>query len=92
MLDLKIDRLNLNIENAAGHEHRIRPITTHAFGILADRLGERWVVGEQMPTMKNIESMSVPPMSLNLNLMSDEQAAAYIAKMVLEVLALKLGV
>ena len=92
MLDLKIDRLNLNIEDASGHEHRIRPITTRAFSILADHFGERWAVGERMPTMKNIESMSVPPMSLSLNQVSDEQAAVYIAKMVLEVLALKLGV
>jgi hypothetical protein len=92
MLDLKIDRLNLNIEDAAGHEHRIRPITTRAFAIIADRLGERWAVREQMPDMKNIESLSVPPLSLSLNQVSDEQASDYIAKTVLEALALKLGV
>jgi hypothetical protein len=92
MLDLKIDRLNLNIEDANGHEHRIRPITTRAFGILADRLGERWATGERMPDTKNIEKFSVPPINLSLNRMSDEQAADYLAKTVLEALALKLGV
>lgn len=92
MLDLKIDRLNLNIEDAAGHEHRIRPITSRAFDILADRLGERWAAGERMPAMKNIESLSVPPIRLSLNQVSDEQAADYIAQVVLEALALKLGV
>ena len=92
MLDLKIDRLNLNIEDAAGHEHRIRPITSRAFGILADRLGERWSTGQQMPDMKNVEKLSVPPMSLSLHHMSDEQAADHIANAVLEALTLKLGV
>jgi hypothetical protein len=92
MLDLTIERLNLNIENAAGHEHRIRPIATRAFDILADRLGERWTAGPRMPAMTNRERLSVPPISLSLNQLSDEQAANYIAKTVLEALALKLGV
>jgi hypothetical protein len=92
MLDLKIDHLNLNIEDATGHEHRIRPITSRAFNILADRLGEQWTTGQHMPNTKNIEKLSVPPISLSLNQMSDEQAANYIAKTVLEALALKLGV
>jgi len=92
MLDLTIERLHLQIENATGHEHRIRPITTRAFAILADRLGERWAVRERMPDMKNIESLSVPPLSLSLNQVSDEQAADYIAKTVLEALALKIGI
>lgn len=92
MLDLKIDHLNLNIEDVAGHEHRIRPIITRAFGILAGRLGERWATGQRMPDTKNIEKLSVPPINLGLNRMSDEQAADYIAKTVLEALTLKLGV
>ncbi len=92
MLDLKIDRLNLNIENATGHEHRIRPITSRAFSILADGLGERWATGQRLPDTKNIERLSVPPINLSLNQMSDEQVANYIANAVLEALALKLGI
>lgn len=92
MLDLKIDRLNLNIEDATGHEHRIQPITSRAFGILADRLGERWATGQRMPNTKNIEKLSVPPINLSLNQMSDEQAANYIANVVLEAFALKIGI
>lgn len=92
MLDLKIDRLNLNIEDAAGHEHRIRTITSRALGILADRLGERWATEQHMPDTKNIEKLSVPPINLSLNQMSDEQAANYIANALLEALALKIGI
>lgn len=92
MLDLKIDCLNLNIEDAAGHEHRIRPITTRAFGLLADRLGERWATGQRTPDTKNIGRLNVPPIRLSLNQVSDEQAANYIANAVLEALALKIGV
>jgi hypothetical protein len=33
ILDLKIDRLELNIEDAAGHEHRLRPIVLRTLGI-----------------------------------------------------------
>ena len=92
MLDLSIDRLQLNIENAAGQEHRIRPITTQAVTILANRLGERWAAEEQTPDMKNLESLSVPPVSLDLYHMSDKQAAGAIAQAIFEVLILKLGI
>jgi len=30
MLNLNIARLNLNTENAAGQEHRVRPVTAHS--------------------------------------------------------------
>ena len=92
MLDLTVERLRLQIENATGQEHRIRPITTLAFNILADRLGERWATGQRMPNTKNIEKLSVPPINLSLNQMSDEQAANNIANAVLEALALKIGI
>lgn len=92
MLDLTIERLHLQVENAAGQEHRIRPITNRAVTILAERLGERWAIGERIPDMKNIESLSIPPMSFNLNRMSDEQAATSIANAMLEVLNLKLEI
>ena len=92
MLDLKIDCLNLNIEDAAGHEHRIQPIAMRAVNILADRLSDRWMAGDRSAGMMNIESLSVPSVSLNLNEMSDEQVADTIAGAWLEVLTLKLGV
>ncbi len=38
MIDLKIERLRLNIQNAAGHEHRIEPIALRALTLLANKL------------------------------------------------------
>lgn len=92
MFDLTIEHLQLNIENATGQEHRIRPITTRAVTILSDRLGERWAVKEQMLNIQNLESLSVPPVKLTLQQMSDEQAANAIAQAILEALILKLGI
>ena len=92
MLDLKIARLNLNIESAAGQEHRIQPITARAMNILAERLDMRLTAEEQTIGSQNIERLSVPAMDLNLKQMSDEQAAGAIASAILEALALRLKV
>jgi len=76
MFDLKIERLRLNINNAAGHEHRIRPIALRAVALLAERLEgpsdlrvsrDRW------------DTIAAEPINLQLNVMSDEQAANNIA-------------
>jgi hypothetical protein len=86
MLDLNINRLNLNIADAAGQEHRIRPITMRAVAILADRLEERWAAGGWEPNGRPLDSLSVPPIGLDLNRMSDEQAASAIANALLKAL------
>ena len=76
MIDLKIERLRLNIDNAVGHEHRLQPIALRAVALLAARLEglhglevsrERW------------ETIAAEPVDLQLNVMSDEQAAEGIA-------------
>ena len=76
MVDLKIERLKLNINNGAGHEHRIHPIALRAVALLAARLDgpgglhvsrERW------------DTIAAEPINLHLNVMSDEQAADGIA-------------
>jgi len=87
MLDLHIDRLQLNIKDAAGHEHRVRPITEHAVALLAERLA-----AGQSPAAGAVESLSAFPVSLDLARMSDGQAAEAIAGAWLEALALKLRV
>lgn len=88
MLDLKIDAMELNIEDAAGHEHRVEPIVLRALGILAERLDAR-PAGQGA---QNVADLSAPPVELELHTMSDEQAANAIADVLLETLALKLGV
>jgi len=92
MLDLHIDRLQLNIADGAGHEHRVRPITEHAVALLAERLAERVEAAGQSPTANTIESLSAAPLSFDLARMSDAQAAEAIAGAWLEALALKLRV
>ena len=90
MLDLKIDCLRLNIENVAGHIHRIRPITARAATIFTQRLNERWSDSRWASDSGGIDSFNVPPVHLNLNGMSNEQAAEAIASAWIEALALKL--
>jgi hypothetical protein len=84
MLDVRIECLTLNIENAAGQEHRLGPITERAVTLLAARLAERGA----SPTGGAGEAS----VNFDLNELSDEQAAAYLAGVMFEALALKLSV
>jgi len=92
MLNLQINRLNLTIENAAGQEHRVRPITARAMTLLAERLDLRLIDEGGRIGTQNIERLNVPSVDVNLNQMSDEQAAGAIASAIVEALALKLKV
>lgn len=77
MFDLRIGRLRLNIENAAGHEHRIQPIALRAVSLLAQQLdgpGANGISGRQL------RALSAEPIDLDLSRMSDEQAAEGIAR------------
>ncbi len=76
MFDLKIDRLRLNIDNAAGHEHRIHPIALRAVALLARRLDGP---GGLKVSRDRWDRIAAAPVDLNLNVMSDEQAAEGIA-------------
>ena len=75
MFDLKIDRLRLNIDNAAGHEHRIHPIALRAVALLAERLHGPSGLGPR----ERWDTIAAEPVDLHLNTMSDEQAAESIA-------------
>ncbi len=86
MFDLQIDRLQLNITNAAGHEHRLQPIARRAAALLAAGLDERRWSGSG----RSIDHLNAPAVSLDLNRMSDAEAAQAIADAWLEALALKL--
>jgi hypothetical protein len=74
MFDLKIDRLKLNIDNAAGNEHRIHPIALRAVALLAERLD-----GSAKLSREHWDTIAAEPVDLHLNVMSDEQAAEGIA-------------
>ena len=74
MFDLKIDRLRLNIDNAVGHEHRLQPIALRAVALLAARLDGRGEISRD-----RWDTLAAEPVDLQLNVMSDEQAAEGIA-------------
>ena len=86
MSDLKIDSLGINIRNAAGHEHRVHPITLRAIAILGERLESLHGGSSNL----SIAHVSVPPVNLDLGRMSDEAAATSIAEALLGALALRL--
>lgn len=75
-MDLKIERLRLNIGNAAGHEHRIQPIALRAVALLAERLDGP---GGIKVSRDRWDSIAAEPVDLQLSMMSDEQAAEGIA-------------
>lgn len=90
MVEINIQNLHLQMDNIAGHEHRIQPIVARAAALLTERLYERWANGGRAPDSDSIESLNAPPVSLNLGSMSNEQAAYQIATAWLEALALRL--
>lgn len=90
MLDLSIDSLALKITDAAGHEHRIRPIAQRAAAIFAERVEVYY--GEQagVSGSKNVSDVSAAPVNVDLHTMTDEHAAQIIARSWLEALKMKL--
>jgi hypothetical protein len=91
VLDLNIDQLRLNIDNAAGHERRVRPIVTRALELAAERLSVRAAEGRPRPPHEAVGRVDVAPVRVALGRMTDEQAASAIADALLEELALHLG-
>ena len=76
MFELKIERLRLNISNATGHEHRIRPIALLAVALLAERLDRP---GGLNVSRERWDAIAARPIDLHLSAMSNEQAAQGIA-------------
>jgi len=89
MLDIQIDRLQFEISNAAGSEHRIRPIAARAAALFAARLEEQWP-DDPGPVASAARSVSADPVNVNLQGMSDEHVARAIAEAWLQAVALKL--
>jgi len=89
-MDIRIDVLRINLADAAGHEHRIRPIAARTTAILLESLSEGLDALEGDLPAGNTDFINPPPVSVDLNRMTDEQAAHRIAEAWLNVLALKL--
>jgi len=90
MLNLNIDSLALNITNAEGHEHRIRPIATRAAAIFAERLEVYCGENLEATESRKLSNVSASPVSVDLHTMTDEHAAQSIARSWLDALKLKL--
>jgi hypothetical protein len=76
-LHLRIELLRLTIRNAAGHEHRLRPITARAAAILAEGLDTRRTSGPPAPA--GALALVAAPVRVDLARMSDAAAARAIA-------------
>jgi len=76
VFDLKIERLQLTIQNAAGHEHRIQPIALRALVLLAHQLDGPNATGL---FSRQLHALVAEPIDLDLSHVSDEQAAEGIA-------------
>lgn len=82
MFELTIDRLRLQIIDGAGHEHRVGPITARAAALLGDRILALSDVADDGITDRRDEqfqAVSVPPISLDLGQMSDQEVAERLA-------------
>jgi hypothetical protein len=90
MLDLEISQLNLSIENAAGHEHRIHPIALRAGQILAQRIEEKYGESGAAAAADRAE-LTGSDVQLDLSRTSNEQAAQAIAAAWLAAFALHMG-
>jgi hypothetical protein len=90
MLDLKISRLALAIENSSGHEHRIQPIALRAANMLAENLSAWQAAGGHSLRSVYLDAISAPALSVDLDRTSDEQAARQIASAWFEAFALHL--
>lgn len=88
MPELTIDLLKLNFENAAGHEHRIGPITERAVALFTQRAAISLESSAPGPVM--FESLNENPANLDLNSTSDEQAAHVIADAWFQILMLRM--
>jgi hypothetical protein len=88
--DMNIGSLGLTITNAEGHEHRIRPIAARAAAILAEGLEGFSAEAPGLSESRNVAGVSASPVGVDLRTMTDEDAAASIARAWLEAVALKL--
>jgi len=86
MFDLNVSRLALTVENCAGHEHRLRPISARAAEILSERISGLYPSAGVASQNGHFDALIAPGLSLDLARTSDEQVAKQIAGAWLEAL------
>jgi hypothetical protein len=90
VIDLRIDRISLELHAATGHEHRVQPIVARAAALLGERLV---VLGNELPDPPPaaVEALSAAPLCLDLAGMGNEEASNRIADGMLEAIVPHLG-
>ncbi len=78
-LSLSVDRLRLRFAGVAGHEHRVRPIARRALELLHLRLREELGAAGAHPDGLSLDRLAVPPVDLELGVLSDEVVARKVA-------------
>jgi hypothetical protein len=89
VMDLKIDRLTLTLDNIPGQEHRAGPIAARAAALFAERL-ERLAAKETFSAPDRVSYADAPGLNMNLQNMATEQAASVIANAWLDATLLQL--
>lgn len=76
---LNINHLRLRFANAAGHEHRLRPVTRRALELLRVRLRDELLASGARLDSLRLETLSLPALNMNLRFMDDEAVAEKVA-------------
>ncbi len=86
MTEFQIESLVIKIDNAAGHEHRLRPVADEASRLLAARVEEHW--GGRGPRgERTLDSLAAPSLDIDLHTSTNHEAATSIANAWFESLA-----
>jgi hypothetical protein len=91
MLELKIDLLRLNVQGRAGQEPRLEGIAERVAGLLADRLAESSAGLPRRPAGTEIENLEAPGVPIDLDGISDEDAAERLAEALADVIRIEAG-
>lgn len=90
-LELAIDRLALTFENGGGHAHRAQPISQRALALLQTYVQQRlveWGISGAI----DLERLTVPPVTMDLSLAGNEEAANRLAEAIYGAIAAQLRV
>jgi hypothetical protein len=89
MSELAIERLNLQISNAAGHEHRVQNIAEQAAVIIGEELVSlgRGIPGSSQST--TVDALAPQPVAVDLNRMDNESCARALADSVMNAIRLQ---
>jgi CHASE2 domain-containing sensor protein len=86
-MDVRIDELQINVNDISGQEHRIGPVVERAVALLIERIR----MADARARSVKVDALRAEPVNLNFSSTSDEQAAAALARTWFESLKMLLG-